>query len=142
VPAADDAARSSAKAKPQVRRSVPELTMLPSRDIPAAVFMGTSSNGKKALLLVSSDVESIFGDGQCVVGSKTCQLLALEEGLPETFVYGPQARTYRIEILKIEKTLSDKPHRASLGAPKKRGQEKAGTSPEPKPAAESPPTAG
>jgi hypothetical protein len=55
-----------------------------------------------------------------VVGSKVCQLLALETGLPETFIYGPQGLTYRIEILKIDRTLSDKPHRASLGeAPKK-----------------------
>jgi hypothetical protein len=133
----DGAAKSSGKTKPQVRRNVPELTMLPSRDTPAATFMGTSSNGKKALLLVSSDVESIFGDGQCIVGSKTCQLLALEEGLPETFVYGPQGRTYRIEILKIEKTLSAKPRRAALGAPKKKDQQEPGKpgpkNPSPKP---------
>jgi hypothetical protein len=140
----DGAAKSSGKTKPQVRRNVPELTMLPSRDTPAATFMGTSSNGKKALLVVSSDVESIFGDGQCIVGSKTCQLLALEEGLPETFVYGPQGRTYRIEILKIEKTLSAKPRRAALGAPKKKDQQEpgqAGTE-KPKPEAEAPTGAG
>jgi len=124
----DTAGQSGKQAQPQVRRDLPELTMLPDRDTPAAVFMGTSSDCKKALLLVSSDVQSIFGDGQCVVGSQTCQLLALEEGLPETFVYGPQGRTYRIEILKIEKTLSDKPQRASLGAPKK-GQEAPAPSP-------------
>lgn len=112
-------ARSSAKPSADVRRGLPELTMLPSRGEPAAVFMGTSSDGKKALLLVSSDVQSIFGDGQCIVGSQTCQLLALEQGVPETFVYGPQAHTYRIEILKIEKTLSSKPRKAPLGKSKK-----------------------
>jgi hypothetical protein len=118
--AAAESAHASAKAAPEVRRELPELTMLPSREAPAAIFMGTSSDGKKALLLVSSDVQSLFGDGQCIVGSQTCQLLALEAGVPETFVYGPQARTYRIEILKITKTLGSKPHKASLGKPKRK----------------------
>ncbi len=125
-----EAAGASAKPQAQVRRGLPELTMLPSRKVPAAVFMGTTADGKKALLLVSSDVESIFGDGQCVVGSKTCQLLALETGLPETFVYGPQSHTYRIEILKITKQVSAKPDRASLGSSKKKSQQAIGKQPE------------
>ncbi len=133
VPGGNEDAAASAKPKPQVQRGLPELTMLPSRKVPAAVFMGTTSDGKKALLLVSSDVESIFGDGQCVVGSKTCQLLALEPGLPETFVYGPQGRTYRIEILKITKKVSAKPNRAPLGATKKKSQPKSGKQPDGKP---------
>jgi hypothetical protein len=128
VDSGGDSAESS-KAQPSVRSDLPELTMLPDRATPVVVFMGASSDGKKALLLVSSDVKSIFGDGQCVVGTQVCQLLALEAGLPETFVYGPQGHTYRIEILKIDKALSNKPHRASLGKPKKRSQ----TSPQPGP---------
>lgn len=107
-----------AKPQAQVRRNLPELTMLPARKTPAATFMGLSNDGKKALFLVSSDVVSIFGEGKCVIGSQTCQLLALEPGLPETFVYGPQERTYRIELLKIDKTYAAKPRRATLGATK------------------------
>ncbi|MGD9736732.1 MAG: hypothetical protein AB7V58_14185 [Solirubrobacterales bacterium] len=118
---ADGGARASAKPSTEIKRTLPELTMLPSRGAPAAVFMGTSADSKKALLLVSSDVQSIFGDGQCIVGSKTCQLLALEEGVPETFVYGPRAKTYRIEVLKISQVLTDKPHRASLGGKGRKG---------------------
>lgn len=123
VPHQSGEAQKSAKPSEDVRRELPELTMLPSREAPAAVFMGTSSDGMKALFLVSSDVQSIFGDGQCIVGSQTCQLLALEEGVPETFVYGKQARTFRIEILKITKTLSSKPHKAPLGKSEKEGAE-------------------
>ncbi len=119
VPVSQGSDGAAAKAQPSVRRGLPELTMLPDRNTPAAVFMGTSADDSKALLLVSSDVNSIFGDGQCVVGSQLCQLLALEPGLPETFVYGPQNRTYRIEILKIDQIVSDKPQRAALGDPKK-----------------------
>lgn len=112
--------KKTKKSKPQtqVRRNLPELTMLPARKIPAATFMGVSGDGKKALFLVSSDVESIFGEGKCLIGSQTCQLLALEPGLPETFVYGPQERTYRLELLKIDQTLTAKPRRATLGATK------------------------
>jgi hypothetical protein len=102
--------------KAEVRRNLPELTMLPDRQTPAATYIGLSNDGKKALFVVSSDVVSLFGEGQCVIGSQTCQLLALEPGLPETFVYGPQERTYRIALLKINKTYSAKPRRATLGA--------------------------
>ena len=106
---------ASAKGGAQVRRGLPELTMLPDRRHPAAIFMGVSSDSKKALLLVSSDVRAVFGDARCVVGSRTCQLLALEPGLPETFVYGARGKTYRIELLKIHRVLSRHPQRASLG---------------------------
>lgn len=102
--------------KAEVRRNLPELTMLPARKTPAATYIGLSNDDKKALFVVSSDVVSLFGEGTCVIGSKSCQMLALEPGLPETFVYGPQERTYRIELLKIEKTYSAKPRRATLGA--------------------------
>jgi hypothetical protein len=106
------------KPKAQVRHNLPELTMLPARKVPAATFMGLTNDGKKALFVVSSDVVSIFGEATCVVGSQSCQLLALEPHLPVTFVYGPQERTYRIELLKIDRTYSAKPRRAALGATK------------------------
>lgn len=138
VPQQKEGAKTSAKPREKVRRQLPELTMLPSRGTPVAIFMGPSADGKKALLLVSSDVQSVFGDGQCVIGTQTCQLLALEEGVPETFVYGPQARTFRIEILKIDQTLTSKPRRASFGKSKGEGGGRGG-----KEAAEgSPPAAG
>jgi hypothetical protein len=125
VPAGSvDKADKATKPRAQVRRNLPELTMLPARATPAATFMGTSRDGKKALLLVSSDVESIFGEANCVIGSQSCQLLALETGMPETFVYGPQGRTYRIELLKIRHTLSAKPRRATLGTTKHKQTQK------------------
>ena len=101
--------------KATVRRNLPELTMLPSRSTPAATFMGVTADRRKVLLLVSSDVKSTFGDGVCVIGSETCQLLALEPGLPQTFVYGENERTYRIQILKIERFVSDSERQAPLG---------------------------
>jgi hypothetical protein len=106
-----------AKKKPsvQVRHELPELTMLPDRGTPAVSFMGTTRDGKKALLVVSSDVDSIFGEADCIIGSQSCQLLAVEPNMPVTFVYGAQEKRFRIEVLKVSTTLSSKPHRASLG---------------------------
>ncbi len=105
---------STKKSKPSVRRNVPELTMLPSRKTPAAIFMGVSKDGDKALLLLSSEVDSIFGEGQCLLGSANCQLLALEPGSPETLVYGPRDRSFKIELLKVHFVISKTPHRAPL----------------------------
>jgi hypothetical protein len=104
--------------KVTVRRNLPELTMLPSRETPAIVYMGSTKDGKKAVVTVSSDVEAIFGDAKCVLGSETCQLLAMEPGLPETFVYGGSGRSFKIELLKIHLVESDKLNRAPLGKPK------------------------
>lgn len=105
--------------KATVRRNLPELTMLPSRETPAIVYMGSTRDGKKAVMTVSSDVESIFGDAKCALGSERCQLLVMEPGLPVTFVYGGSGRTYKIELLKIHLVETDKLNRAPLGKPKK-----------------------
>lgn len=106
-----------------IRRNLPELTMLPSRKTPAITYMGSTRDGKKALMLVSSDVKAIFGDARCVIGSQTCQLLAMEPELPETFVYGNGGKTYTIELREISLVRSDKINRAPLGEPSKQQQE-------------------
>lgn len=106
------------KADPTVRHDLPPLVMLPSRDTPALTYVGPSRDGKKAIMLVSSDVVSLFGDSKCVVGSQSCQMLALEPGAPETIVYGPAARTYRVELLKLQVVTTDHLNRAALGNPK------------------------
>lgn len=110
------------ESEPTVRRNLPELTMLPSRDTPALVYMGSTKDGKKALFVVSSDVDSIFGDAKCVLGSSTCQMLAMETGLPETVVYG-SGKTYKIELLKIHLVETKDLNRAPLGKPKSKDSE-------------------
>lgn len=111
-----------------VRRNLPTLTMLPSRKTPAIVYMGSTKDGKKAVMTVSSDVQAIFGDAKCVLGSQTCQMLVVEEGLPETFVYGGAGKTYTIEVLEIKLVESNKLNKAPLGDPKK-GKGKGGNRP-------------
>jgi hypothetical protein len=111
---------SGSDKKTTVRHNLPELTMLPSRDTPAIVYMGATKDGKKAVMTVSSDVQAIFGDAKCALGSERCELLVMEPGLPETFVYGGAGRTYKIELLKIDLVETDKLNRAPLGKPKKK----------------------
>jgi hypothetical protein len=57
-----------------------------------------------------------------VLGSETCQLLAMEPGLPETFVYGGAGKTYKIELLKIHLVESGKLNKAPLGEPKSKNK--------------------
>jgi hypothetical protein len=118
VPAPSGAGAS--KAEPSVRRNLPELTMLPSRDVPALTFMGVTKDKKKALMLVSDKVTGLFGDAICVVGSERCQLLALEQGIPETVVYGADQRNFRIELLKLRLLTTDKLNEAPLSKPKEK----------------------
>lgn len=103
--------------EPSVRRNLPELTMLPSRETPALVYMGSTKDGKKALMLVSSDVKALFGDAKCVLGSESCELLALEPGLPETIVYGNAGKTYKVELIQIHLVKTKDLNRAPLGKP-------------------------
>lgn len=110
------------KEKPQatVRHNLPDMTMLPSRDVPALTFIGVTKDEKRAVMLVSDKVTGLFGDGICIVGSEACQLIALEPELPETVVYGADNRTYRIELLKLRLLKTDKLNVAPLGSSKKK----------------------
>lgn len=105
--------------EPSVRRNLPELTSLPGRKTPALIFMQPSADGEKALMLVNSNVKAIFGEGVCVSGGETCQLLALKQGLPETIVYGGNERIFRIELLKVELVPTKSLKEAPLGTSKK-----------------------
>lgn len=112
---------SSGKDKPEasVRHNLPEMTMLPSRSVPALTFIGVSKDEKNAVMLVSDKVTGLFGDATCTVGSEACQLIVLEPEIPETVVYGADSRTYRVELLKVSLTETDKLNTAPLGKPKK-----------------------
>jgi hypothetical protein len=103
-----------------VRHDLPDMTMLPSHDIPALTFIGVTKDAKRAVMLVSDKVTGLFGDGVCIVGSEACQLIALEPELPETVVYGADSRTYRIELVKLRLLKTDKLNVAPLGPSKKK----------------------
>lgn len=111
--------------KTTVRKNLPELTMLPSRETPALVYMSATKDEKKVLMTVSSDVQAIYGDAKCALGSQTCQLLVMEVGLPVTVVYGGSGKVYTIELRKVDLVESDKLNKAPLGdGDKKNGKGK------------------
>jgi hypothetical protein len=85
-----------------IRRGVEPATPLPGKKAPVITYMGAIHNAKTALFLVSSEVTSMFGDGNCLSGTDTCQLLGVEAGIPETLVYGYNQNRLKIEVLKIE----------------------------------------
>lgn len=119
---------SSGKDKPEasVRHDLPEMTMLPSRSVPALTFVGITKDEKNAVMLVSDKVTGLFGDATCTVGSEACQLIVLQPEIPETVVYGADSRTYRIELLKVHLTETNKLNTAPLGKSKKQKSGKGG----------------
>ncbi len=93
---------SKPKSDSSTRHRVMPTTPLPGEKAPVVTYMGVGKGAKKALLMVSNNVKSIFGDARCLSGTDTCQLLEVELGLPETFEYGDNGVRYKINVLDIE----------------------------------------
>ncbi len=96
-----------ASSKPVVKKRVLPQTPLPGEKAPVVTFMGpgrTEDNKAtgKALLLVSNEVKSVFGETKCVTGDEVCQLIEVEPGFPVTFVYGENEVHYTINVLKLD----------------------------------------
>jgi hypothetical protein len=94
---------------PKTLHEVLPTTVLPSQKAPVVTYLGVDpKSGKKALMLISPEVDSVFGDAKCLSGTTSCQLLALEPGVPEVFVYGPGQTRYKVNVLKVEPVASGK----------------------------------
>jgi hypothetical protein len=87
------------KSEPTVHHRVIPPAALPSEKVQAVAYMGLSPKTKQPLLLISNAVTAIFGEGKCLSGAQTCQLLEVEPGMPETFVFGPDSTRYKIVVL-------------------------------------------
>jgi hypothetical protein len=95
------------KDEPVVKKKVLPQTALPGEKAPVVTYMGPSKHSQKGevpkvLLLVSSNVKSVFGEMKCVSGDDSCQLIEVEPGFPVTFVYGENEVHYTINVLKVE----------------------------------------
>jgi hypothetical protein len=93
---------SKEKSEPETRKGVLPPTSLPGKKTQVVTYMGISPKTRKPLFLVSTEVTAVFGEAQCVSGSSSCQLLEVEPGFPETFVYGENDVRYKINVLKVE----------------------------------------
>jgi len=105
---AGDAEGGKKKSKPSVREHVLPPAPLPSKKQPVVTYLGISPKTKKPLLLVSDEVSAVFGDGKCLSGNKGCQLIEVDPGFPETFVYGPNSVRFKVEVVKVEPVIAGK----------------------------------
>jgi hypothetical protein len=88
--------------EPETRTRVLPTTSLPGEKKQVVTYMGLSPKTRKPLFLVSTDVTGVFGEGKCVAGSGSCQLIELEPGFPEVFEYGEDGDRYSIKVTDIE----------------------------------------
>jgi hypothetical protein len=93
------------KQEPIVKKRVLPQTPLPGKKTPVVTYMGPATKDEKAtgkaLMLVSNEVQSVFGETTCVTGKGACQLIEVEPGFPVTFVYGENEVRFTINVLKL-----------------------------------------
>jgi hypothetical protein len=89
--------------------NVSQFQFLPTVDKPVLVYLGTTSGGSQALFLVSKDVTSVGGNGTCFPTADACQLLGLSAGAGADMIYGPDGKTYHLQVNKIKRVTSSKP---------------------------------
>ncbi|HET7510605.1 MAG TPA: hypothetical protein VFJ65_10195 [Solirubrobacterales bacterium] len=87
---------------PEIRKNVVRGKPLPGKKAPVLTFLGVDTGLKNALMLVSTEATSLFGDNECAAGTATCQLLTLEPETPEIVEYGENGARYKFELLKVE----------------------------------------
>ena len=96
------------QSEPEDRKKVIPPAPLPGAKVPVVTYMGLGNKEHLPLFLVSEDVTSVFGEGKCVSGTGTCQLLELEPGQPEIFEYGENHVRYKINVLNIVPVVTGK----------------------------------
>jgi hypothetical protein len=81
------------------RPEVSSLALLPSKSKPILSFL--EANGKQALFLVSTDVDSVKGDGRCVPRPADCQYIVMRAGDKANFHYAPNGKRYNLVLKDI-----------------------------------------
>jgi hypothetical protein len=94
---------------PAVLNNLTQFQFLPTPATPVLVYMGTAAAGKQALFLVSKDVTSVGGNGVCFPSADACQLLGLNAGMGADLLYGPDGKTYHLQVTKIKRVNSSQP---------------------------------
>lgn len=101
---------STEKTGPKLHKGVKAPAALPGEKTPVVTYLGLGAKEPRLpLFLVSSDVTGIYGEGECISGTSTCQLIALRRGFPVTFVYGENDVRYKINLLDITGVPVDPP---------------------------------
>lgn len=99
--------------EPETRERILPPATLPAKKVQVVAYLGVNPTTEKPLLLVSTEVTSVFGEAKCVVGTGSCQLLEMEPTFPETFVFGERGVRYKINVLSVKRVPVQKsPRRA------------------------------
>jgi hypothetical protein len=99
---------------PIIRPRVLPATTLLGEKTQIVTYMGLVPKSMHPGFLISSKVTGVFGEGQCIAGTETCQLIELKINEPEVFVYGPNEVRYRIVVLSTEAVVTDHPGNAEV----------------------------
>lgn len=91
----------------KLREGVTRFTPLPNQAKPAAVFLGVTDDGKRALFQISSSVLTLSGDGVCLMGVGRCDMISLAPGKSASLVFGPNGVTYAIKLVRINRVVRD-----------------------------------
>jgi len=90
------------KTGPKLREDVKAPTALPGEKAPVVTYLGMGAKTPRApMFLISPEVTAIYGEGRCIAGTGTCQLIALDKGFPVTFVYGENDVRYKIKVVEF-----------------------------------------
>jgi hypothetical protein len=85
------------------RNDLQNLTVLPSKSNPVAVYIGVTESGKGAIFMLSPDVVGTSGGGSCMPSPSRCQFLTLKEGQEQKLDYAPSGEpdTYILDVKDI-----------------------------------------
>jgi hypothetical protein len=83
---------------PQV---LPATTLMGEKQ-QVVTYMGLSPKTKQPAFLVSDDVTGVFGEGKCLAGTESCQLIELRVNQPQVFLYRENGVRFRINVLDID----------------------------------------
>ena len=89
--------------------SVKPFQFLPSPDKPVLTYIGTVGAGSQAVFLVSTDVTSVGGEGTCFPSVDSCQLLGLNPGKGADLIFGPDGKTYHVQVMQVRRVTGSKP---------------------------------
>lgn len=91
------------KVGPKLHKDVKAPAPLPGGKAPVLTYLGMGSKKPRLpMFLISPDVTAIYGEAECISGTDSCQLIALEKGFPVTFVYGENDVRYKINLVGVE----------------------------------------
>lgn len=98
------------KIGPKLHKDVKAPTPLPGEKAPVVTYLGMGAKEPRLpMFLVSPEVTAIYGEGTCVSGTSSCQLISLQRGFPVTFVYGENDVRYKINLLDVTPVPVDPP---------------------------------